>query len=56
MDLSINLKKPIGFGILTCEDLEQAKERSDPDKGNKGAEAAKACLYLLSHSEDLSNE
>ena len=47
MDLSINLKKPIGFGILTCEDLEQAKERSDPNKRNKGAEAAKACIDLL---------
>ena len=32
MDLSIKINKPIGFGILTCENLEQAMERSDPSK------------------------
>ena len=47
MDLSIDLKKPIGFGILTCENLEQALVRSDPKKGNKGGEAADACHRLL---------
>ena len=47
MDLSINLNKPIGFGILTCENLDQALERSDPNKKNKGAEVAKACLDIL---------
>lgn len=47
MDLSIGINKPISFGILTCENLEQAIERSDPCKKNKGAEAAKACLDLL---------
>ena len=47
MDLSTDIGKPIGFGILTCENLEQALERSDPDKKNKGAEAARACQKLL---------
>ena len=47
MDLSIEIDKPIGFGILTCENLAQAIQRSGPHKGNKGAEAAKACLSLL---------
>ena len=47
MDLSININKPIGFGILTCENLDQALVRSDPNKKNKGAEVAKACLDLL---------
>ena len=47
MDLSININKPIGFGILTCENIVQALERSDPNKLNKGAEAAKACLELM---------
>ena len=47
MDLSIEIDKPIGFGILTCENLNQALERSNPDKGNKGAEAAKACVSLI---------
>ena len=47
MDLSIAINKPIGFGILTCEDIEQARIRSSIDKRNKGAEAAKACLDIL---------
>ena len=47
MDLSIDIGKPIGFGILTCENLEQALERSNPDNKNKGTEAARACQKLL---------
>ena len=47
MDLSIAINKPIGFGILTCENIEQAKIRSSIDKRNKGTEAAKACLDIL---------
>jgi len=47
MDLSIKFKKPIGFGILTCDTYDQAIIRSDPNKKNKGKEAAIACLQLL---------
>ena len=50
MDLSIILNKPIGFGILTCDNIEQAQYRSDPVRGNKGKEAAKACVDLLALS------
>ena len=47
MDLSVDFKVPIGFGILTCYDLEQAKIRSDINQKNKGQEAALACIQLL---------
>jgi 6,7-dimethyl-8-ribityllumazine synthase len=40
----------IGNGILTVENINQAKERSDPKKLNKGAGAALAALSLLSLS------
>ena len=30
IDISNNSLKPIGFGILTCENLDQALARSDP--------------------------
>ena len=40
----------IGNGILTVENIAQAKERSDPKKLNKGAAAAQAALGLLSLS------
>ena len=43
MDLAINSKKPIGNGILTCFNMEQAKDRK-----KKGAEAAKAIVSVLS--------
>ena len=47
MDLSVEFNVPIGFGILTCFDLEQAIIRSDVDQKNKGQEAAIACIELL---------
>ena len=47
MDLSVNFNIPIGFGILTCYDLEQATIRSDINQKNKGQEAALACIKLL---------
>ena len=47
MDLSIEINKPIGFGVLTCENIDQAIIRSDPSQGNKGSEAARACVDLL---------
>ena len=47
MDLSIEFNVPIGFGILTCYDLEQAIIRSDINQKNKGQEAALACIELL---------
>ena len=47
MDLSVDFNVPIGFGILTCYDLEQAIIRSDINQKNKGQEAALACIELL---------
>lgn len=47
MDISNMNLKPIGFGILTCENLSQAKIRSNVKKKNKGKEAADACIKLL---------
>ena len=47
MDLSIDYDVAIGFGILTCNNLEQALVRSDVNKKNKGREAALACIELL---------
>ena len=46
MHLSINYKKPIGNGIITCFNKKQALERSGK-KNNKGKESAKAMLSLL---------
>ena len=44
MDLSVNSKKPIGNGVITCLNMKQAKARR-----RKGAEAADAVISVLSH-------
>ena len=49
MDLSIKYTKPIGNGIITCLNKKQAAERANPDKKNKGGEAALAVLTTLSN-------
>lgn len=37
---------PIAFGILTCETMEQALDRSGGKAGNKGFEAAMAAIEM----------
>jgi 6,7-dimethyl-8-ribityllumazine synthase len=46
-DLAINKKIPIGYGILTVENMSQAKKRASVNYGNKGKEAAVACLTII---------
>lgn len=38
---------PIGFGLLTCDTIEQAIERAGSKAGNKGWEAAQAMLETI---------
>lgn len=47
MDLMMRTKKPVGFGLLTCNTLEQAIHRSGGNVGNKGEETASAVLKML---------
>ena len=47
MDLGINYRLCIGNGILTVEDELQAKVRADREQGDKGGDAARACLALI---------
>ena len=55
-DLSIKYSLPIGNGILTVDNKEQAIERSDPLKLNKGGGATLACLSLINHKNNVSYE
>lgn len=47
MDLTVSHRYPIGFAILTCENMKQAEVRADPKQKNKGAEAADAILRMI---------
>jgi 6,7-dimethyl-8-ribityllumazine synthase len=38
----------LGFGLLTCDTEAQAWERADPRRQDKGGEAARACLAMIS--------
>ena len=44
---------PVGFGVLTVDNLEQAIERAGSKAGNKGVEAASAVLEMVRVLEQL---
>ena len=51
MRLQLDFARPIGFGLLTCDTLEQALARAGGSAGNKGFEAMAAALDALSAME-----
>lgn len=51
--LMLDYKKPIGFGVLTTENDEQALDRAGGKHGNKGAEAAEVVIEMIGLLNDL---
>ncbi len=51
--LMLDYKKPIGFGVLTTENDEQALDRAGGKHGNKGAEAAQVTLEMIGLTKDI---
>ena len=49
-------KFPIAFGVITCNTIEQAVERSSPGSGNKGWEAALAAIEMANLWRALRSE
>jgi len=47
MQVQLETLIPIGFGVLTVENVEQAAARSRPDDTNKGYEAAQVALDMI---------
>ena len=47
MDLSVRDQAAIGYGILTVENEEQAWVRARMSEGDKGRDAAEACLRMI---------
>ncbi len=46
-DVAIKYNKPVIFGVLTDNNMDQAIARSGGDKGNKGIEAAITAIKML---------
>ena len=44
---SLEENKPIIFGVLTTNNVEQALERSDANRENKGAEFARSAMQMI---------
>ncbi|HLI13715.1 MAG TPA: 6,7-dimethyl-8-ribityllumazine synthase [Alphaproteobacteria bacterium] len=51
--LAIEYTLALGFGLLTVESREQAWARAAVSGGNKGADAARACLAMLALKRDF---
>ena len=47
MDVQLKENSPVAFGVLTTYNLEQALERADPARGNKGGECAVSLLEMI---------
>jgi 6,7-dimethyl-8-ribityllumazine synthase len=53
LDASTEYDIPIGFGLLTCDTMEQAEARAGGEHGNKGWDAAIAALEMSDLFERL---
>ena len=51
MQVGLQFSLPVVFGVLTTQDLEQAKARSGGKHGNKGIEASLTALKLVSYKK-----
>ena len=51
--ISLDHSKPVAFGVLTCNTLQQAEARCGGAVGNKGIEAAEAVLHMLALFEEI---
>lgn len=46
-NVSMNHNLPVGFGVLTVENIEQAIERAGTKAGNKGIDAAMSVVEMI---------
>ena len=51
--VSLETGIPVIFGVLTCDNIEQAIERAGTKAGNKGSEAAKSAIEMASLIQNI---
>ena len=54
--VSLETGIPVGFGVLTCETVEQADARAGGAEGNKGREAAAAALETIAALDRIAED
>lgn len=52
-EVGLKYDKPVVFGVLTTDNLEQAKDRAGGKHGNKGEEAAYTALKMLAFRQEI---
>ncbi len=52
-ELQLQTGRPVGFGVLTTENLEQALDRAGGKHGNKGAEAAQVTVEMVALLQNI---
>ncbi len=53
-NVTLKYQKPVSFGVLTVDNIEQAIERAGTKAGNKGAEAMVSLIEMINLYEELS--
>lgn len=53
MDVSLKYNRPVIFGVLTDNTMQQAIDRSGGKHGNKGTECAIACIKMIALRKEL---
>ncbi len=56
MQASLDTDVPVVFGVLTTNTVAQAIERADPDKHNRGAEAARTAIEMATVMRQLKGD
>jgi len=52
--VALTTKKPVIFGVITTDNIEQAFERAGTTGGNKGADAANAAIEMANLMQEMS--
>ena len=53
MSVQMSRSVPVGFGVLTCDTMEQALDRAGGKVGNKGSETAETVLEMIELKLDV---
>jgi 6,7-dimethyl-8-ribityllumazine synthase len=55
-DLNMNYNMPFIYGVLTTDNIEQARDRSGGKHGNKGEEAAITAIKMIALQREMEQE